>query len=467
MNPIFNTEDNSYNDILDRSGRNDTNRYLLSRLEKTLPEHEWNAISSWISTFYGYQQNWLLDQSRRAVLISSRQTGKSHTSAALAVLWALGGDKVALVSIGQKEADRILEYAKAHVAVLAKLGSKWAIATRDNASRLEIRSGGQINSLPSTGPRGDSTNVILDEVAYYENTDKVLDASTAAATHGFKVRILSTPNGVGNKFYDICKNHKKLGYSYHSYNIEQAIADGLRVTVEDCLADAHGDQRIFNQRYMCSFLDNEYQYIPTEYIDQCATDDMPDLNDVEAFYGGLDIGRNNDLTVLTTIQRCGKINGKQRWCVRSIDKRKRTEASELKRMVAQGFEKYGYKKLMVDCTGIGTFPADEMVKAHGFSRVEPVHFTSEVKENLATSLFVAFSQKRIIIPDTKLAGTDPEDVKLLKEDIASIQRIVNETTGNVKYDAPHTSTGHADRAWSIALAIHAAMNAPSYARLPY
>lgn len=466
MNPLSILDDDSYSDILDRSGRNDSNRYFLSRLEKTLPEYEWKAISSWISTFYGYQQNWLMDNNRRAVLISSRQTGKSHTSAGLAVLWALGGEKVALVSIGQKEADRILEYAKAHVNVLAKLGSKWAVTIRSNASRLELKSGGQINSLPSTGPRGDSSNVILDEVAYYENTDKVLDASTAAATHGFRVRILSTPNGVGNKFYDICKNHKKLGYSYHSYNIEQAIADGLRVTVEDCLADAHGDQRIFNQRYMCSFLDNEYQYIPTEYIDNCAIDNLPPLSD-EPYYGGLDIGRSNDLTVLTSIQRCGKINGKQRWCLRNIDKRKRTKSSDLKYMVAQGFDKYHYKKLMVDETGIGTFPAEELVKIHGFSKVEPIHFTMQIKEELATSLFVAFSQNRIIIPDTKLPGTDPEDVKLLKEDIASIQRMVNENTGNVKYDAPHTATGHADRAWSLALAINAAMKAPTYARLPY
>lgn len=407
-----------------------------------------------------------MDQSRRAVLISSRQTGKSHTSAALAVLWALGGEKVALVSIGQKEADRILDYCKSHVNVLAQLGSKWAIATRSNASRLDLRSGGQINSLPSTGPRGDSSNVILDEVAYYENTDKVLDASTAAATHGFRVRVLSTPNGVGNKFYDICKNHKKLGYSYHSYNIEQAIADGLRVKIEDCLADAHGDQRIFNQRYMCSFLDNEYQYIPTEYIDDCATDKMPEPSN-EPCYGGLDIGRTNDLTVLTSIQRCGKINGKQQWCLRNIDKRRRTKSSDLKDMVAKGFENYSYKKLMVDETGIGQFPAEELVKIHGYSKVEPVHFTMQIKEELATSLFVAFSQKRIIIPDTKLPGTDPEDVKLLKDDVAAIQRIVNENTGNVKYDAPHTSTGHADRAWSLALAVHAAMNAPTYARLPY
>lgn len=466
MNPLLQSDD-SYNDILDRSGRNDSNRYFLSRLEKTLPHHEWKAISSWISTFYGYQQNWLMDQNRRAVLISSRQTGKSHTSAALAVLWALGGEKVALVSIGQKEADRLLEYAKAHVKVLAQLGSKWAITTRDNASRLEIKSGGQINSLPSTGPRGDSANVILDEVAYYENTDKVLDASTAATTHNnYRVRIISTPNGVGNRFYDICKNHKKLGYSYHSYNIEQAIADGLRVKIEDCLADAHGDRRLFNQRYMCSFLDNEYQYIPSEYIDDCATDDLPKV-DNDHFYGGLDIGRSNDLTVLASIQRCGKINGKQQWCLRNIDKRKRTKADDLKKMVAAGFEKFHYKKLVIDSTGIGAFPAEELVKIHGYGKVEPVHFTMQVKEELATSLFVAFQQRRIIIPDTKLSGTDPEDVRLLKEDVASIQRMVNENTGNVKYDAPSTATGHADRAWALAMAIHAAMNANTYARLPF
>jgi len=40
------------------------------------------------------------------------------------------------------------------------------------------------------------------------------------------------------------------------------------------------------------------------------------------------------------------------------------------------------------------------------------------------------------------------------QELASIRRIIT-AAGNIRYDAPRTSEGRADRAWALALALYA------------
>ncbi len=479
MKPIFLDKEPDFDEeiesILEGSGKNKSNRLVLRQLREAFTiageENEWLALKIWFKNFYGYQQTWLLDQSNISLSLKARQAGGSLTYAAVAVLWGILGQKTAIISIGQREANRVLKYARGHLEVLAGLGSKRALITgKNNAETVELRSNGSISSLPpSSAARGDSTNIILDEAAYYKNPppDAVIDAAFAATTHkGLKIRILSTPNGVGNKFYLLCKDHKKLGYTLHKVTIEEAIEDGLPVSLEKCKSLCLDDPRVFAQVYGCSFLDSQLQYILTESIDACCFDELPKSEEDERYYGGLDIGRNNDLTVLLTIQRCGKVDGKQAWAVRGLEKHRRTSEEGLNRLVDDGFKKYKYKRLSLDATGIGIFPADAMVKRHGFSKVDPVMFTSVVKEELATGLKQAIVTKRLFLPKKHhLEFSDQKDVRQLLEDIAAIQRIITEN-GNIKYEAPHTIEGHADRAWALALSVRAGLTAPTYARLP-
>jgi phage FluMu gp28-like protein len=94
---------------------------------------------------------------------------------------------------------------------------------------------------------------------------------------------------------------------------------------------------------------------------------------------------------------------------------------------------------------MGAFPAERLQKKFGRSRVEPVTFTSALKEDLATGLYSAFTEQTIRIPQRD---------KLLLTDLCSIRRLVT-SAGNVRYDAPQTDDGHGDRAWALSLALHA------------
>ena len=52
-----------------------------------------------------------------------------------------------------------------------------------------------------------------------------------------------------------------------------------------------------------------------------------------------------------------------------------------------------------DSTGLGAVPAQQLQKALGPHRVEPVVFTLQSKETLATGMYEAFAKKRVRILD--------------------------------------------------------------------
>lgn len=462
-----------FEEILRGSGRNEVNRIALRVIRAELPEREWLAVSSWVSTFFGYQQNWLLDPSKDALLLKSRQSGGSHTYAAVAVLWSiLNKQDTIIISKTERDAVELLTGKIAvHISVLVKLGSLRAVTVQSSMERIVFSNGSRIISLApagkggkGSGGRGYTGNLILDEFAYYAHPEEQWDASSAVTTHGGRRRILSTPNGVGNQFYVVFKERKELDYRLHRVTIHQAIADGM-VNLDPkmlLLSECQNDIRKFGQIYECKFLDSEYQFFPFDLLESARKDDYGD-GFTGAYVAGLDIGRRVDLTVLTVLQKHGT---ERKWCLRWIEKTRRTSLSDLERMVGDAKKRFNFRKLSVDATGIGDMPVEELQKKFGHSKIDAITFTPDMKAEMATATFQVLSRDQLWLPSKKMrqAGCEPDECDLLIQDMASIQRISTDA-GGVKYDAPHTKHGHADRAWSLCLAVLSAMNAPTYARL--
>lgn len=404
---------------------------------------ERDAINAWLGTFYPYQLEWLLDWARFSLLLKARQIGASHVYAAAAVLWGMLGETTTVISLGERESGEVLLKAKKHAAVLRRLGSLCAAVLRDSHDTIEFASGGRIISLPqSSGARSYSGNVILDEFAYLPRPEEVWDGAAGAVTHGYKLRCLSTPNGVGNLFHQLWTNRDgSVRFRRHAVTIDQAVAQGLRVNWEYLRTQARGDDRVFDQLFRCRFLDGDQQYIPTDLIEAALWDDTALWEG--ATYGGLDIGRTNDKTTLYALRE--NIEDATLWVQQSYTS-KRTSSDALDAMVADAFDTYRFRRLCVDATGIGAFPAERLQKIHGLHRVEPVVFTLGSKEELATTLFQVLAERRLRIPRAD---------KPLQTALASVKRIIT-TAGNVRYDAPSTAEGHADEAWALALAVYAA-----------
>jgi phage FluMu gp28-like protein len=416
-------------------------------LRSALPAAEWSAVQAWLSCFYPFQLRWLLDWNRWGILAKSRQIGGSHTFAAAAVLWALLGETTSIVSKGQRESDEVLEKCVKHREVLRRVKSRLAGGPKPTTTEVEFSTGGKIVSLPaSSGGRGFSCNVILDEFAYHDDPDAVWDAASAATLLGYRFRVLSTPHGVGNLYSDLWHDPKAhAGYSRHAVTIDEARADGYPVDEDACWKLAHGDARLFDQLFRCKFLDGAAQYISGAMIEAALVDDTYCYEG--EVYAGLDIGRTNDLTALVVV----RVDAMGVGWVQDVQEKKRTETKDLVELAALALHTYGARRLCVDATGMGAFPAADLQKIYGKQRVEPVVFTPNVKEDLATTMYQRFADRQLRLPRRNTE---------LRDDVAAIRRVIT-SAGNVRYDAPVTERGHADRAWALALALHGYRKPPN------
>lgn len=370
----------------------------------------------------------------------------SHTTAAATVLWAAFlGETTTIISVGEREAAEVVQMAFKHTQVLQDMGSRWARCRLRGNELLFENGSGRVLALPSSSAgRGFSGNVFLDEFAYQEKPDAVWDGAIAVALHGYRVRVSSTPNGVGNAFHALWTQDKQnKGWSKHFVDIRTAIKAGLRINVADCWKQAKGDPRLFGQLFEGSFLDGNEQYIPTKLVEAAMSDDTH--VEFGEWYAGYDVGLKNDLSALVLLRQTRD----NRVWVQGIHVGKRVDWQLQKEAIFGAFRNHPIKKLCVDETGMGIGLVSELTARLGRSKVEGVVFSLQSKEVLATDMYQAFATGMIKIP---------RDQDLLR-DILSIRRIITQS-GKVTYDAPHTQDGHADRAWALALAIHACATKP-------
>lgn len=421
---------------------------MLEQYRSALPRSEFAALEAWVGTLYPFQREWLFEPADQALCLKSRQIGMSHTTSGLGVLWgAFHGELTTIISIGERESNEVLDKAARHAGVLAGLGSAMAKPKSRSKTEIVFASGGRVMALPSSGGRSFSGNVFLDEYAYQEQAAAVWDAAAAVTLLGCKLRVASTPNGIGNEFHKTWKHASdpKSDWAVHEVPIDLAIEQGYPVDIKKCWSLAKGDPRLFDQLFRCKFLDNEQQYIPTSAVEACSTDETRIGGICNA---GLDLGKTSDRTelVITRTDTDGI-----RWVVYA-ESCKRTSWEDVDRLAGLAFApRFNCRRLAVDATGMGEFPAEQLQKKYGRWRVEPFKFTAQSKEELATRLYSAFVEQTVRIPRADA---------LLRDDLCSIRRLVT-IAGNIRYDAPQTDEGHGDRAWALALALHAGGNGPS------
>jgi phage FluMu gp28-like protein len=424
-----------------------TEAEVVARYRRVLPASEYAAVEAWLSTFYPFQRRWLLEPGRFALCNKSRQIGVSHTTSGVGVLWgAVHGELTTIISIGDTESREVLDKARRHASVLRDLGCKMAEVRKSNTTELEFVSGGRIMALPSTGGRSFSGNVFLDEYAYQQHASEVWDAAAAVTLLAGKLRVVSTPNGVGNEFHGLHKIASKSGSAWklHEIPMSLAIAEGYPVNIEDCWTTAKGDPRLFAQLFQCSFLDGVDQYVPTDKVLASVVEEL-DPRLAGRRFAGLDIGLTNDLTALIVVEQ-----DERGVChIVDVDECKRTDWEAQQALVEKSAAYWEWERICVDATGLGAVPAQLLQSKLGKMRVEPVTFTQQSKEAMATLLYQAFNDRMV-----RMLRDD-----LLVADICALRRTVT-STGAVRYDAPRTEEGHADRAWALALALQACDRKP-------
>lgn len=402
---------------------------------------------------YPYQKEWLNDNSRFKVGMFARQTGKTFTTTLEIVLDCLKADlrgektRWVILSRGERQAkEAINEGVKLHLRAIGVVCDYLEVPfdAKNNALEVIFPHGSKITALPANPDtaRGFSANVFLDEFAFHQDSRAIWKALFPVISAGYKLRVVSTPNGKGNKFYELMTDVKNSQWSRHVVDIYQAVSDGLPRDIEQ-LKKGLNDEDAWAQEFELKWLDEASAWLSFDLIDGV---EHPLAGILEHYNGnpcfvGVDIGVRNDLFVIWVAESVGDVL----W-TREIITLKRAKFSEQDYRLDEVFRKYNVVRCCIDQTGMGEKPVEDAKRRYGEYRVEGVIFSQASKMMLATLGKEAFEDKRIRIP-----MGDNE----LREDLHKIKKITS-ATGTPRFIAESDSKGHADRTWACFLALYAA-----------
>ena len=420
-------------------------------------------IISPVSALLAYQRRWIDDAARFKIGLMARQTGKSWTSAFEAVRDCLERKTTwVCLSAGERQALEWMLKAREHAEAF-KVALAGYDETRDTSEALlkqaEIRwpNGSRLLAIPANPDtaRGYSANLLLDEFAFHEDPDRIWRAIYPSISNPlkgiFKIRVVSTPNGMGNKFADLW--HKAEGWSKHKVDIYDAQKAGLPVNIDE-LRLGLDDPEGWAQEYECQFLDAAAVLLPYELIASCESAEATTMVAPEfyapgkALFIGWDFARKKDLSVPWISELVGDVLH-----TREVVELRGMSTPDQVSVMRERIKLC--RRLCVDYTGPGIGLGDLLVKEFGeynpdqhlYGKIELVTFTNAEKLRLFPALRVAFERARVRVPVNRT----------IREDLHAMQRVVS-TQGNVTYRAPHTADGHSDRCTALALCLRAAGN---------
>jgi phage FluMu gp28-like protein len=405
-----------------------------------------------------YQRAWLADQSRFKIAMVARQCGKTKFMGAMEVIEDILGHEARgeksrwiWLSRGERQAVEAMEeglkpLCKVYGAAFEALEYEWSDGgPRYKATEIVFPHGSRITALPSNPDtaRGFTANVVLDEFAFHQDSRKIWGALFPVISKpGLKLRVLSTPNGKNNKFYELMTSTDKR-WSRHTVDIYQAILEGLPRDIDE-LKEACGDQDLWEQEFELKWLDEASAWLTYELIAACedAAAGKPELYQGGFCFIGNDIARNGDLWVAWVLELVGDIL----W-TREIKVLRRASFAAQDAAMDEIALRYKIARLAMDQTGMGEKPVEDAKRRYP-GRVEGVTFTAPSKLALATVTKGVFEDRKLRIP----AGHTE-----IRADLHKVKKITG-PTGIPRFVAERDGEGHADRFWALALACSAADN---------
>ncbi len=194
--------------------------------------------------FLPYQKEWLEDRSDLKIIEKNRRCGISWTDSADSVLDAApanGWTNTYYMSFNKDNCRQYIEDAgewakKLGYAVSEIIEEEEPLLDDEEKSittyRITFSSGAEIMGLPgvSRSLRSKQGNVVIDEAAFFDDLDSVLQAAKALVMWGGRIRVISTHNGDDNPFNILIKNirsGKEKEWSLHRITFREAMAQGL------------------------------------------------------------------------------------------------------------------------------------------------------------------------------------------------------------------------------------------------
>lgn len=432
------------------------------------------VISSPRELLLPYQRAWADDDARFKIGLMARQVGKDFSSGEEGIRECFAaeqrGEKTTWLVAAPSERQSLesLEKWKEWVAAY-KLSIADLIEEREGDSETLLKSativfphGSRVIAVPGKPDtvRGFSANVLLTEAAFFEDLKSTLRAVLPSITNPLrggnkKLRMISTPNGRGDRFEEIWSdNFQKPGakWSCHKVTIWDAVKMGLPMDPNE-IRDALNDPIGWAQEYECEFLDTSNVLLPYDLIAGAESAEATEFCDPAFFaagssrvFCGVDFGRQNDPTVCWTLEQVGDIL----W-TREVLVLEKMESPDQQAILSSRIKRA--ERTCFDYTGPGIGLGDYMKREHGewnpeqhqFGKVELCTFTVGFKRENFPKMRRRFEAPvKIRVPVSRV----------IREDLHAMQQIV--TGGQYNYWAARTKEGHSDRCTALMLASRAA-----------
>jgi phage FluMu gp28-like protein len=441
--------------------------------------------------FYPYQRRWLADKSRFKVGMFSRQTGKTFGCCAELVEECIDAEiagkrtRWVILSRGERQAKEAMDenvkpmtraFWELYRGVLRgpepEIYERTYRFTKEDGTDADYKAlevtypgGSRITAIPSTPDtaRGFSANVLFDEFAFHANSKAIWGAAFPIISKGWKARVVSTPNGKSNKFYDLMTETRSI-WSRHEVDIYKAVAEGCPRDIEE-LRSGLGDADLWAQEYELQWRDEASAWLDYDLIHACETAGYGRLRAME-FTGkelttcvetgesiapargpcfvGMDIARKKDLTCIWEAELIGDVLYPREMVVM-----RRAPFAAQHQELRRLRDRDRPVRYSIDQTGMGE-PFVESAKEYlGDYACEGVIFSPPHRFALASKLKESMEDRKFRLPVGDRA---------LRDDLHSITKAVSET-GSVRLVHDGESDGHGDRFWAAALCVNAASEA--------
>lgn len=427
----------------------------------------------------------------------SRQIAWSWLIAAEAVadahadLWGEMPRDSIFVSINLSEATEKIRYARRIYETLreAPIGAHMHGLERDSTLNLEFGNGARLTSMPARPPRGRArANVYLDEFAHTRDDQAIYTAALPIISKGGRLRVGSSPFGASGSFWEIFTESLRAypgfirkvtpWWEVGAFCVDPASARRLAGDLPTAVrVEQYGNARIkaiytnmiledFRQEYEAEFVDETRSYFTWEEIAQAQDSDLlcelargeerrigAALEAITRTAGhvtrglceevltvGVDVGRTRDTTEITVIG----LSPSGHYPTRLLITLDRTPYDDQRAVILAALKQLPILRLWIDRNGIGSQLAEELENAWP-GVAQGAQFTGETKQLWATTAKRLFQQHKTMLP----ADRD------LAYQIHSIKRMVTASRNNV-FDTDANEKHHADKAWSLFLALAAA-----------
>jgi terminase large subunit-like protein len=239
--------------------------------------------------------------------------------------------------------------------------------------------------------------------------------------------LISTPKGKG-WFFDLFHRGQGEDPDYESWNHPTWTNPYVsRELIEE--ERGHLPERVFKQEYGGEFLEGAGSVF--RYVRDAATGEWDEPDNLTYYYGGLDLAKVEDFTVLVILNQDGKVV--------FADRFHRLDWSIQINRICAATKRY-HARILVDSTGAGE-PVYEALRKAGCN-AKPYPFTAKSKAALIDNLSLLLEQRKLILPKPELWAHGIEELENFEYAISD--------AGHVRTSAP--SGQHDDCVVALALA---------------